>query len=89
MDWNIDAVVIHYDRPCQQAMRNTMEARVYLQEQGIPVRVYVSSQGDPRDFDERRILGPGGELPTFYESLGLIKIDNVTRTHYTAVDTVS
>lgn len=85
-DWNIDAVVIHYDRPCQPEMINTLEGRTYLQEHGIPVGVYVSSQGDPRDFDERRILGPGGELPTFYESLGLTKLENVGRAHYTAAD---
>ncbi len=74
-DWHTDAVVIHYDRPCQ-ANPNTLEARVLLQEKGIPVGTYTSSQGDPRDFDERRILGPGGELTTFYESLGLTRLES-------------
>ncbi len=74
-DWNCGGVVIHNDFPCQPAMFNSHESRLYLQEKGIPVGIYTASQGDPRDFDERRILGPGGELPTFYESLGLTRLD--------------
>ncbi|MFC1820448.1 2-hydroxyacyl-CoA dehydratase, partial [Thermodesulfobacteriota bacterium] len=72
-EYNTDAVVIHYDRPCQQVMLNALESKLLLQEKGIPVGVYYSSQGDPRDFDEKRILGERGELPTFYESLGLTR----------------
>ena len=53
------------------------EIAARFREKGIPVGNYTSSQGDPRDFDERRILGPGGELTTFYESLGLTRLESV------------
>ncbi len=75
-DWHCDAAIIHYDRPCQVNMLNSLEAKLLLQENGVPVGTYSASQGDPRDFDERRIIGPGGELPTFYESLGLTKLES-------------
>ncbi len=77
LDFKADAVVVHNDRPCQVAMANTPESCIYLRERGIPVGNYTSSQGDPRDFEERRIMGPGGELPTFYESLGLTRLEDV------------
>ncbi len=81
IDWNVSAVVAHNDRPCQVNMCNHLEASAYLRERGIPVGKYTSAQGDPRDFDERRILGPGGELPTFYESLGLTRMESVESSH--------
>ncbi len=76
VDWKASAIVGHNDRPCQPVMCVAFEAGTYCRERGIPVGNYTSSQGDPRDFDERRILGPGGELPTFYESLGLTRLDS-------------
>ncbi len=74
-DWKCSAIVVHNDRPCQVTMCNSLDRDIYVRERGIPVGHYTSSQGDPRDFDERRILGPGGELPTFYESLGLTRME--------------
>ncbi|MFC1532827.1 2-hydroxyacyl-CoA dehydratase [Thermodesulfobacteriota bacterium] len=76
MEWNASAVVVHNDRPCQAMMCTSLDRDSYLREKGIPVGNYNSSQGDPRDFDERRILGPNGELPTFYESLGLTRLES-------------
>ena len=76
VDWKASAVVVHNDRPCQPAMACSLTRDAYIREKGIPVANYTSSQGDPRDFDERRILGPGGELPTFYESLGLSRLES-------------
>ncbi len=75
IDWKADAVVAHNDRPCQRNMCNVFESCLYLRKKGIPLGTYTSSQGDPRDFDEGRIVGAGGELPTFYESLGLTRIE--------------
>ncbi len=75
-EWQCGAIVVHNDRPCQRTMLNSHERDLYIRERGIPVGKYTSSQGDPRDFDERRILGPGGELPIFYESLGLTRLEN-------------
>ncbi len=77
VDWKVNAVVTHNDRPCQMTMTSSLDRDAYIRARGIPVGNYTSSQGDPRDFDERRILGPGGELTTFYESLGLTRLENV------------
>ncbi len=74
LDWKCDGVVIHYDFPCQPAMINSLESTIYLENKGIPVGVYSASQGDPRLFDVNRVLGDSGELPTFFERLGLKKL---------------
>jgi benzoyl-CoA reductase subunit B len=73
-NWGAAAVVMHYDRPCQVSMTSALSAKNCLLEKGIPVGTYSASQGDPRDFDEPRVLGDGGDLPTFYETLGLTRL---------------
>jgi len=76
MDWKAGAVVVHNAHPCQDHLCNSSARESYLRERGIPVGNYTASEADPREFDERRILGPGGELPTFFESLGLTRLES-------------
>ena len=70
MDYRCGAVVIQYDRTCQLQMIHTPAAKLYLEEKGVPVGTYSCPQGDPREFDERRVYR---DLNTFYESLGLTR----------------
>ncbi len=74
-DWHSSAVVIQYDRTCQQAMLHTPGNKLYLEEKGVPVGTYSCPQGDPREFDERRVYR---DLNTFYESLGLTRMESGT-----------
>jgi hypothetical protein len=55
------------------AMLHTPENKLYLEEKGIPVGTFSSPQGDPREFDERRVYR---DLNTFYEGLGLTRLDS-------------
>lgn len=67
-DWHVDGVVFHNDRGCQGLSSALPEARLLLQEGGIPSMVYESSHSDPRSHSESNVISA---VEAFMESLGL------------------
>lgn len=68
--WKADAAIIHIDRGCKGRHASILEARLALQENGVPTLVYEGSGYDPRDFNEAQVLD---RMDTFMESLGLAR----------------
>lgn len=68
--WKADAAIMHIDRGCKGRHASILEARLALQEKGVPTLVYEGSGYDPRDFNERQVLD---QMDAFMESLGLAR----------------
>ncbi len=69
--WKADAFVIHIDRGCKNLQAGVLEAKLSLEEAGIPTLLYEGSGYDPRDLSESQVLD---RFDAFMESLDLSRI---------------
>ena len=69
-EWGIDGAIFHMNRGCEGWTRGKMEARLAVQEMGIPTMVYEGNGSDKRDFNEPQVMS---RLQAFFESMGLTK----------------
>ena len=69
--WRVDAAIIHVDRGCKAFGAGTMEAKLALEESGVPTLMYEASGYDPRDFSEPQVID---RMDAFMESLGLKRL---------------
>jgi benzoyl-CoA reductase subunit B len=72
-DWSIDGIVFHVIRGCRAIDSHVAEAKLLVDEAGIPNTMYEGAHADPRDFDEVQVLD---RLDTFLEGLGLTRRDD-------------
>jgi len=69
--WNVDAVLLHYNRGCEGLSLHIAENRLGLLEAGIPVFPFEGNMGDEREFD---FTGTMARLAAFFESMSLKKL---------------
>lgn len=53
-EWNVDGVMLHYNRGCEGLSLGIAENRLALKEAGIPVLPFEGNMGDEREFDLER-----------------------------------
>ncbi len=70
-EWNVDAVLLHYNRGCEGLSLGIAENRLALIKEGIPVLPFEGNMGDEREFDLPRTQAA---IDMFMESLGLKKL---------------
>ncbi len=70
-EWHTDGAIMHLNRGCEIACMGTMETRLALLKEGIPVMTYESDMADKRQFDEAKVYD---QLDSFMENLGMTKI---------------
>ena len=58
------------NRGCEGLTRGKMEARLAVQEMGVPTMVYEGNGSDKRDFNEPQVIS---RLQSFFESMGLTR----------------
>lgn len=68
--WYGQAAVFNLAYDCKGMTSGQLEARLALQEEGLPTLLYEVSSCDPRDFDEVQVTD---RLDSFLESIGLSK----------------
>jgi benzoyl-CoA reductase subunit B len=66
-EWNIDGILLHYNRGCEGLSIGIAENRLGLIEQGFPVMTFEGNMGDEREFDEARVKD---RFDAFMETLG-------------------
>lgn len=67
-EWQVDGVILHFNRGCEGLSLGIAENRLGLAEAGIPVMSYEGNMGDERDFDVERTRN---RIDAFMELLGL------------------
>ena len=67
-DWRCDGSIIHLDIGCRYQAAGMLEAKLVLEQAGIPAVTYQASCGDSRDFSPQQV---GDALESFMERLGL------------------
>jgi len=70
-EWNIDGVLLHYNRGCEGLTLGIAENRLALIEAGYPVLPFEGNMGDEREFDVARTMS---RVDSFMETLDLKKI---------------
>jgi len=55
-NWNVDGIILHYNRGCEGSSLGIAENRLYLLELGFPVLSYEGNMSDEREFDENAII---------------------------------
>jgi benzoyl-CoA reductase subunit B len=70
-EWNVDGVMLHYNRGCEGLSLGIAENRLALIEAGYPVLPFEGNMGDEREFDEARTMS---RIESFMESLNLTKL---------------
>jgi benzoyl-CoA reductase subunit B len=70
-EWDIDGVMLHYNRGCEGLSLGIAENRLALIEAGYPVLPFEGNMGDEREFDQARTLS---RFDSFMETLGLQKL---------------
>jgi benzoyl-CoA reductase subunit B len=70
-EWNVDGVMLHYNRGCEGLSLGIAENRLALIEAGFPVLPFEGNMGDEREFDEARTMS---RIESFMESLSLSKL---------------
>ena len=68
--WNVDAIVLHYNRGCEGLSVGIAENRLGLLERGHKVLTYEGNMGDEREFDKE---GVEKRFDIFMEGMGLTK----------------
>ena len=71
-EWNVDGVMLHYNRGCEGLSLGIAENRLALIEAGYPVLPFEGNMGDEREFDEARTMS---RMDSFMETLDLHRID--------------
>ena len=69
-EWNLDGVMLHYNRGCEGLTIGIAENRLALLEAGYPVMTFEGNMGDEREFDLARTMT---RVDTFMETLELKK----------------
>jgi benzoyl-CoA reductase subunit B len=69
--WNVNAVLLHYNRGCEGLSVHIAENRLGLQKAGVPVFPFEGNMGDEREFD---FPGTLARLTAFFASMGLKKL---------------
>jgi benzoyl-CoA reductase subunit B len=70
-EWNVDGVLLHYNRGCEGLTLGIAENRLALIEAGYPVLPFEGNMGDEREFDVARTMS---RVDSFMETLDLKKI---------------
>ncbi len=70
-EWNLDGVMLHYNRGCEGLSLGIAENRLALIKAGFPVMVFEGNMGDEREFDEAQTIN---RIDAFMESLDIEKI---------------
>jgi benzoyl-CoA reductase subunit B len=70
-EWQIDGVMLHYNRGCEGLSLGIAENRLALIEAGYPVLPFEGNMGDEREFDRLRTFS---RFDSFMETLGLEKL---------------
>jgi benzoyl-CoA reductase subunit B len=71
-EWNLNGVMLHYNRGCEGLSLGIAENRLALQAAGFPVMVFEGNMGDEREFDEARTMA---RIDAFMETLGMDMLD--------------
>jgi benzoyl-CoA reductase subunit B len=71
-DWELDGVMLHYNRGCEGLSLGIAENRLALLDAGFPVMIFEGNMGDEREFDEARTVA---RIDTFMESLDVPKFE--------------
>ena len=67
-EWNVDGVMLHYNRGCEGLTINIAENRLAFKEAGVPVLPFEGNMGDEREFDLERTKKA---VDSFLELLGV------------------
>jgi benzoyl-CoA reductase subunit B len=67
-EWELDGIMLHYNRGCEGLSVGIAENRLALQGAGYPVMTFEGNMGDEREFDEG---GTKARMDTFMETLGV------------------
>jgi benzoyl-CoA reductase subunit B len=70
-EWQLDGVMLHYNRGCEGLTVGIAENRLALLEAGFPVMTFEGNMGDEREFDKARTYA---RIDSFMETLGLRKL---------------
>ena len=70
-EWQVQGVLMHYNRGCEGLTMGIAENRLDLREAGVPVMPFEGNMGDEREFDEERTLT---RIEAFMEALGVKKL---------------
>ncbi len=65
-DWNLEGIMLHYNRGCEGLSIGIAENRLALQKAGFPVMSFEGNMGDEREFDETRTVT---RIDAFMETL--------------------
>jgi benzoyl-CoA reductase subunit B len=69
-EWQLDGIMLHYNRGCEGLSLGIAENRLALQAAGFPVMTFEGNMGDEREFDEARTVA---RIDAFMETLGVRK----------------
>lgn len=67
-EWQLQGVMLHYNRGCEGLSVGIAENRLALQKAGYPVMTFEGNMGDEREFDEARTMS---RIDAFMETLEL------------------
>jgi len=70
-EWNVDGVMLHYNRGCEGLTLGIAENRLALIEAGYPVLPFEGNMGDEREFDLAKTMD---RMDSFMETLSLKKV---------------
>ncbi|MBI2303967.1 MAG: benzoyl-CoA reductase, bzd-type, subunit O [Chloroflexi bacterium] len=70
-EWQVNGVLLHYNRGCEGLSIGIAENRLALLKEGFPVMPFEGNMGDEREFDDTRVMS---RIDTFMETLGLRKL---------------
>ncbi|MBW1972749.1 MAG: benzoyl-CoA reductase, bzd-type, subunit O [Deltaproteobacteria bacterium] len=68
--WNVDGVMLHYNRGCEGLSVGIAEVRLGLLKRGRKVMTFEGNMGDEREFDEARTVQ---RIDAFLETFGIRK----------------
>lgn len=70
--WNVNGVLYHLDLGCKFMAAGHQEAKLAVQNLGIPTMAFEASSSDPRDLSESQVLD---QIDAFLHNLGLSPIE--------------
>jgi benzoyl-CoA reductase subunit B len=69
-NWEVDGIILHYNRGCEGLIVGIAENRLGLLEGGFKVMTYEGNMGEEREFDEK---ATENRIDIFLDSKGLKK----------------
>lgn len=70
-EWNLNGIMLHYNRGCEGLSLGIAENRLGLLKEGFPVMTFEGNMGDEREFDEVSTMA---RIDTFMESMDFKKL---------------